>query len=423
MRWDVINELLEHTAGRRFLEVGCQYGNCGRKVNAAEKHGVDPEPLKRAERIYRRFFKGPSDAYFRQLDAGERFDVILVDGLHHAGQVLRDTDNALQHLAEGGFVVLHDCNPQSELAQRVPRETGVWNGDCWKAIVELRRRGDVDAFTIDSDHGVGIVRRRSSEPLTDVPSQLTYQALELDRERLLGLVQPDDWQERVGVPVGLGRVVVVSANFGGRDEPAPAPASSDVDDFVLFTDGEPVEGWHTVAVDPSAIRDWGGPRMAARRIKTLALELLEADVVLWVDGRIRVQGLPLRPLLRKALRGTDIAGYPHPWRDCAYDEASECSRLGLVEPEAVRNQVEGYGREGFPQGAGLQNTMVLARRRTKTTVELGRRWWDEISRHTPRDQVSLPFVLWRMGLRFGQLGRDVYRVGSSPYFERGGHAK
>jgi hypothetical protein len=65
--------------------------------------------------------------------------------------------------------------------------------------------------------------------------------------------------------------------------------------------------------------------------------------------------------------------------------------------------------------------MVLARRNTPAIRELGRAWWEEISRHTVRDQVSLPFILWKLGIQCGRLGDDVYRAGSSRHFHRGRH--
>ncbi len=344
----------------------------------------------------------------------------MVDGLHHADQVERDTLNALRHLAPGGAIVLHDCNPLTEIAQRVPRATGVWNGDCWKAMARLRARGDVDAFTINTDHGVGVVRpRKVVEPIT-VPADLDYSHLEADRDRLVGLVEPARWLVRFGEPFSIGRVVLLSAVFGGRDIPHAVPAGTGITEAVLFTDcvkPEDAPGWRVIRIGEQE-----DPRKTARRIKTLALELVDADVVLWVDGRIRLTGLPVRPLLEQVLIGTDIAGFPHPWRQCAYAEAQQCGTLGLAPVADLEAQADTYRAEGLPPQAGLWNTMVLVRRNTPAMVELGRAWWDEIQRHTVRDQVSLPYLLWRDGIQPGKLGRDVYHVGSSEHFERGDHA-
>jgi predicted O-methyltransferase YrrM len=416
-RWDVINRLLGMTVGRRFLEIGVQRGICGSKVNAREKTGVDPGALSSARRYYTKLHLKKSDDFFAELFTDQEFDVVLVDGLHHADQVLRDVDNALKHLAEGGFIVMHDCNPQSEIAQRVPRDTGVWNGDCWKAMVELRKRPNLDAFTIDSDHGIGVVQRRPNPaPLQDVSEPLNYAALDADRQHLIGLVPPSQWQERLSEEPRLGKVTVVSAVFGRRDNPAPAPSMHDVDVYVMFTDSSAPPGWRAVCMSAGA-----DPRATARRIKTLALEHVDADIVVWIDGRIKATGKPLRPLLRHALEGVDIAGYPHPWRDCAYAEAEECGRLGRAVPSELDAQCAAYRAEGLPAKSGLWNTMVLARRRTPAMLDFGRAWWSEIERHTRRDQVSLPYLLWKYGIECGRLGNDVYRVGATPYFIRGLH--
>ena len=128
-RWDVVNELLSRTQQRRYLEIGIQRGVCGSKVKASRKVGVDPAPFDSALRHFTTVCRQTSDAFFAELSRDELFDVVLVDGLHHADQVFRDVQNALLHLADGGAIVMHDCNPQSEAAQRVPREVRVWNGD------------------------------------------------------------------------------------------------------------------------------------------------------------------------------------------------------------------------------------------------------------------------------------------------------
>jgi SAM-dependent methyltransferase len=200
-RWDIINALLGTTAQKRFLEIGVQRGICGSKVRAKTKVGVDPNPIPPAGRHYTQLYRAPSDNFFVDIAPDTRFDVVLVDGLHHADQVLRDVDNALRHLSDDGVIVLHDCNPQSEAAQRVPREVGVWNGDCWRAMVALRQRPDLDCFTVDTDHGVGIVRRRPNPNPLPAVGELSYAALTRDRRGLLNLVSPRAWEERLGGPL------------------------------------------------------------------------------------------------------------------------------------------------------------------------------------------------------------------------------
>lgn len=204
MRWDLVNELLAHArvaddAETSFLEIGVGDGECARRVRAKVKFGIDPAPHPRATRgCYDVLFVEESDAALPKLKKEPCFDVALVDGLHHAEQVLHDVRGAL---AVSRFVVMHDCNPKTELAQRVPRATKVWNGDCWKAMVALRMDPELTAFTIDADHGLGVVCARGTLPIDLVPSQLsrhgrvlTWETLEAYRAEWLGLITVDHWR-------------------------------------------------------------------------------------------------------------------------------------------------------------------------------------------------------------------------------------
>jgi hypothetical protein len=216
----------------------------------------------------------------------------------------------------------------------------------------------------------------------------------------------------------LGRVVIITAVFGGRDIPRTVPRV-DVDDCVIITDRiVKAKGWRVDLVPKPA--DF---RREARRIKTLALDLIQADTVLWIDGRVTVRDQPLRPLLERALASAEIAAYPHPWRDCAYDEAHECARLKRAPADALSRQAAAYRAAGLPAHWGLRNTMVLARRNTPAMREFGRDWWREIETHTVRDQVSLPYLLWRSGLQCPTMGPDLYAAHGKAHFVRGMHAR
>jgi hypothetical protein len=211
----------------------------------------------------------------------------------------------------------------------------------------------------------------------------------------------------------------VTAVLGGRDAPRQVPrcVRLDVDDCVMFTDRPAAQGWRVVNVKPP------NPRLEARRIKTLALDLVEADTVLWIDGRIMIRDRPIRPLLERVLADAEIAAYPHPWRDCAYAEAEECARLKRAPADALFRQTAAYRAAGLPRNWGLRNTMVLARRNTPAMRELGRAWWQEIQTHTVRDQVSLPYLLWRSGVQCPTMGPDLYSANGKTHFVRGMHAR
>ena len=90
------------------------------------------------------------------------FDVIFVDGLHVYEQVYKDIINSLKFLNKNGYIICHDMNPPTEKHQAVPRPTdqGQWNGDCWKAWIQIRtERNDLTMHVVDMDWGVGVVKK------------------------------------------------------------------------------------------------------------------------------------------------------------------------------------------------------------------------------------------------------------------------
>lgn len=58
------------------------------------------------ERVTKR--KSPSLRYLANLDAAEKFDLIYVDGSHHADDVMVDALLAFEHLKVGGVMILDD---------------------------------------------------------------------------------------------------------------------------------------------------------------------------------------------------------------------------------------------------------------------------------------------------------------------------
>lgn len=58
-----------------------------------------------------------SDLFFReqapQVYKNKKIDIAFVDGMHTYEQSLVDNVNCLKYLREDGYIILHDCNPQS----------------------------------------------------------------------------------------------------------------------------------------------------------------------------------------------------------------------------------------------------------------------------------------------------------------------
>ena len=176
----LFNSLVERFGYTTYLEIGQGKAEHNLKwIKCNIKVGVDPDPECNASYCI------TSDEFFNINQA--TFDLIFIDGLHHADQAFRDIENALNCLNKNGTIVVHDCNPADESMQVVPRRQPVWTGDVWKAWVKLRsERNDLEMFVVDNDSGFGVIRRGLQETI-DVPEDPTYRMLTAHRSDWLNL--------------------------------------------------------------------------------------------------------------------------------------------------------------------------------------------------------------------------------------------
>jgi len=180
LRTELINLLCYKTKAKKYLEIGINDGVNLNNIQCEYKVGVDPNPLSPAT------YHVTSDDFFA--NNTETFDVIFIDGLHHADQVLRDINNSLKFLNKGGYIVCHDMNPSSEIMQRVPQEVPEWTGDCWKAWVKLRSsHPELRMYVVDTDYGCGVIERGHGSML-QVNEELTWDSLCKNRDYWLNLI-------------------------------------------------------------------------------------------------------------------------------------------------------------------------------------------------------------------------------------------
>ena len=151
-RWDLIDYLIKRNKFENYLEIGCDDDQLFSKVNIRNKIGVDPVSGGNIRKKSDDFFSTNKD----------KFDLVFIDGLHIYEQVKKDILNSLKFLNENGMILVHDCLPDSLSKQAVPRYKMKWNGDVWKAIVDLRQREDLEIYTCEIDEGIGIITKKKN---------------------------------------------------------------------------------------------------------------------------------------------------------------------------------------------------------------------------------------------------------------------
>lgn len=116
----------------------------------------------------------------------------------------------------------------------------------------------------------------------------------------------------------------------------------------------------------------------------------------YLDGSLSPKG-PLRECVEKWLEAADMALFKHPHRTCAYAEIDACvarSKITADEGQKARSHLM---LAGFPRDFGLWACGMIARRVHANSLQIFMApvWWEHVQK-VPRDQIWLPFVLWRL---------------------------
>jgi hypothetical protein len=196
-RYHLINHLIEINGFKKYLEIGVFNGENIKNICIEHKDGVDPG----AEGGVSEFvnYQMTSDDFFSTLNPYFKYDIIFIDGLHHSDQVDKDIQNSLRHLNDGGFILLHDCNPPEEFLQIVPRQSGLWNGDVWKSIAKLRcTEPNLEISVVDTDWGIGVITKGIQQTYNKTPLNqcLEWNYFNDNREELLNIISVDDFYKK-----------------------------------------------------------------------------------------------------------------------------------------------------------------------------------------------------------------------------------
>ena len=161
-RWDLIEYLINKYKYSDYLEIGCDQDQLFSKVKIKNKTGVDPTNGGNIRKTSDEFFK----------ENKKKFDIIFIDGLHTYNQVKKDILNSISCLKDEGIVLVHDCMPDSLSKQAVPRYRMSWNGDVWKAIVDLRQNENLEIYTCKIDQGIGVIKKKRNSSILKIEKNI-----------------------------------------------------------------------------------------------------------------------------------------------------------------------------------------------------------------------------------------------------------
>lgn len=225
-------------------------------------------------------------------------------------------------------------------------------------------------------------------------------------------------------------VLVYSCVVGGYDDLSKSLFASETIPeanvrYVLFTD-KPGAGGNIVMpsgvaweIKPLLWKHAFCNRRTARWHKINSHKLQQAfDVSIWIDGSQRIKNIQLSSALFEATLqkkpSLDIFSFKHPQRSCIYQELQACLGLKKDNPELMKAQIAAYRAQDYPPFNGLVETACVIRRASENVARFNSLWWQQISNHSLRDQLSFNYVAWKSAIPYGHIpGSRAY----SPFFD------
>jgi hypothetical protein len=154
------------------------------------------------------------------------------------------------------------------------------------------------------------------------------------------------------------------------------------------------------------------PRRNSRIQKILSHKYFDSEFTVYLDGNRKLLVSP-EELVKKYMDGYDIACFKHASRDCVYDEAMECAKLGLDDPEIIIEQAKYYEDHEYAKHKGLCEAGFMIRRNNERTRRFNEAWWADYCRFSRRDQLSFMPAVEESGVRLNSI------IGEYEFHENG----
>lgn len=202
-------------------------------------------------------------------------------------------------------------------------------------------------------------------------------------------------------PLTPPKVTILSANYGGYDQVAPAVEQTIPVDWLLVTDQPTdVQGRRVMARTSDH-----PPRHAARHPKLHPHAYTDNGVAIWVDGRVVVQSPQFAAWCVHHLGDADVAVFRHPARSTIAEEAEAAAveQAAKYDPDQLSRQAAKYLDSGHPDTDLWQLTIMVWRLNDRTR-RLGDRWAEEIDAWPDSiDQISFPVVARELDVKVADL--------------------
>ncbi len=197
--------------------------------------------------------------------------------------------------------------------------------------------------------------------------------------------------------------VIYSGLFGDYDVFKEVKIKDPNARYILFTDNRKLKSntWEVVYIDN--VTD---PRLQARILKTQPyIYLPYHDYNIWIDASFEPICNDWSVFTNKK---SAIQVYHHPVRDCLYNEAKTCKKMGIDNIDIINKQIDDIRKDGFPPHYGLYATGFMVRKDSKGVRKLLDMWCSMIINGSIRDQLSFTYCVWKHNIEIDAISGSIF---------------
>ena len=196
-------------------------------------------------------------------------------------------------------------------------------------------------------------------------------------------------------------------------------------DYILYTDNvdkyKHLKVWKVKKI-PSNIK--GDNTLINRYIKMHPHILLNKyEYALYIDGNVNIIS-DITEVFAKTINKVGIAIHKHYKRKNIYQEGKYLISINKGNIDSIDKCLKDYKREGYKSNYLLEATILGIDLNNKNAIKVLDKWYSElVKRNTLRDQLHLPYILWKNKYTIndiGILGNSLY---INPLFKKDTHIK
>lgn len=192
------------------------------------------------------------------------------------------------------------------------------------------------------------------------------------------------------------KIVIYTAITNGYDslkEPCPIPGV----DYICFSD-------RMIKSNIWKVRVMKIPRIDKLVKIKPHLFLSEYDMGIWVDAGLKMEQ-DFSILVEECKKLGNLALFAHPYKRTLKEEVDLCIKQRKGNKEKLLIQLDNY--KNYSEEKVYACGFLARRHNSIDVIKLMEKWWEELQKHTYRDQISFCYLVNKLNMEFDIIEENI----------------